>query len=343
MAVRICAGCGNTLNWSGERKPTAHGRFLESLARIDRYGLVPVQSSLPPGLATDRVLRLCAGTHYQPMLLLGRGGMGHIYVVRHLQLEKPFALKMLHPHLIESPHLAERLRIEAQAMARLGHGNVVKVIDFWTDDEGVPCLVMELLEGRNLGAEVFERDRIPAPEVIDWGCQALSALVAAHEIGVVHRDIKPENLFLHQPSGKARVLKVLDFGVARVIEDYSDVTPEALASPTLTGTRIGSRRYMSPEGVRGERVDPRADIYSLGLTLYVALVGSNPFDGGAGEEVVPPSKAGALQSFPELDAIILRAMHRSAESRFQSAKDFLSELSRLAPVRRNRGSWQMRR
>jgi eukaryotic-like serine/threonine-protein kinase len=312
-------------------------------ARSFRYAPVTVQTTLEPGPSTERVLRLCEGTSYQPLKLLGRGGIGQIYIVRHVKLEKLFALKLLHPHHDNSPTLAHRMRIEAQAMARLAHPNVVSVVDFWGADDGAPCFVMELLTGRNVGDEIRERRCLTASEVVDIGCQALAALLAAHEIGIVHRDIKPENLFLHEPRGQPRILKVLDFGIARIIADVSEFTPESLAKPTRSGTRIGSPRFMSPEGARGERVDHRADIYSLGLTLYVALVGSGPFDAGPVEVVPAPSKAGAQNVPPDLDAIVLRAIRPDRDERYQSAREFLQALAKLQPARRNHSPWAPRR
>lgn len=290
---------------------------------------------------TDRVLGICSGTSYEPLGLLGRGGMGQIYLVRHRLLDKTFALKVMHPHLADSPMLAERLRIEAQAMARLNHPNVAKVIDFWVGFDGTPSYVMELLTGNNLWVETSERQRISASDVIDWGCEALAALAAAHGIGVVHRDIKPENLLLHQAPGKTRTLKVLDFGVARVVGEVSALTPEPLSKPTRAGAKVGSPLFMSPEGRRGEPVDQRADIYSLGLTLYHALVGNIGFS--PSRDMPPPSKAANMAILPELDAIIHRSVQYDADDRYQTAKDFLADLSRLAPVRRSRESWPVRR
>ena len=265
--------------------------------------------------------------------------MGQIYAVTHRELEKQFAMKVLHPHHDHSERLAERMRIEAQAMARLAHPNIVKVIDFWVPSDGAPCFVMELLQGRTLGEELFERSRIPSVEVIEWGCQALDALVAAHGIGVVHRDIKPENLFLHQASHQPRVLKLLDFGVARVLDEVSALTPSLMQKPTQSGTRIGSPRFMSPEGARGQKVDHRADIYSLGLTLYVALTGKEPFEMAKLSELVPPSRAGAENAPHGLDAILLRALEREREARYQTAIEFLKDLNQLRPPRRPTNPW----
>jgi serine/threonine-protein kinase len=269
--------------------------------------------------------------------------MGQIYVVRHRALDRLFALKVLHPHLTHDARIADRLRIEAQAMARLAHPNVAKVTDFWTAGDGSPSFVMELLSGENLADSLLERGRIPVPEVVTLGCQCLAALAAAHEIGVIHRDIKPENLFLHKPPNDDWVLKVLDFGVARVVEDYSALTPDPLAKSTRTGVLVGSPRFMSPEGRNGAPVDPRTDIYSLGLTLYVCLVGNIVFDATLEKATTPPSKAANIDGLPELDRIVLKAIQPDPDARYQTASAFLNDLNRLRPIRRNPSTWQIRR
>jgi serine/threonine-protein kinase len=269
--------------------------------------------------------------------------MGQIYVVRHRLLDRLFALKVLHPHLASDRRLADRLRIEAQAMARLAHPNVAKVTDFWTAEDGSPSFIMELLSGENLADHLLERQRLSANEVVAIGCQCMAALVAAHEIGIVHRDIKPENLFMHQPASGEAVLKVLDFGVARVVADCSALTPDRLVKSTRTGIRIGSPRFMSPEGLKGDRVDHRADIYSVGLTLYVCLVGNLVFDATHEKALTPPSKTADIEPHRELDRIILKAIQCDPDARYQEASEFLNDLNRLRSVRRNQSMWQIRR
>ncbi|MGC4067244.1 MAG: serine/threonine-protein kinase [Polyangiaceae bacterium] len=296
-----------------------------------------------PGHLTERVNALCTGTSYEPVGFLGAGGMGQIYVVRHRLLDKRFALKAIHPHLLEHASAPERLRIEAQTMARLGHPNIAKVTDFWLAADGSPSFVMELLTGRNLAAELFERTTLPQEEVIAIGCQALNALGASHAVGIVHRDIKPENLFLHEAPCHPRVLKVLDFGVARVLEGAPESSPQPLSVPTRAGARVGSPRFMSPEGRRGEPVDHRADLYSLGLTLYLALVGTIHFEMTKRDALPPPSTMSAMAISPELDSALARALREDPAERYSSAREFLETLERLAPPRRDRASWNVRR
>jgi eukaryotic-like serine/threonine-protein kinase len=274
---------------------------------------------------------LLATSPYEPLRRLGGGGMGEVYVARARSFGRLFALKVLRPHLGSSAELVSRMRLEAQAMGRLQHPHVVDVTDFWVAGNGRPCIVMELLSGRNLGEELRARRRLPPSEAIELLRQALDALAAAHALGMVHRDLKPENLYLHQlPPGFGRTLKVLDFGVVRLIEGSLDLAP--LSFRTQTGALVGSPRFMSPEQARGEAVDHRTDIYTLGMVLYVMLAGRGPFDGGS-SKAAPPSRHAAGVA-PALDSIVLRALRPDRSERYQSAQEFLRDLSALGAAAR---------
>lgn len=262
-----------------------------------------------------------AGSPYRARRFLGQGGMGQVWEVEHEFLRRPFAIKVLHAHL---GHLADRMRVEAQAMGRVNHPHVVEVVDFWIASGGRACVVTDLLEGRTLWEELCDRRVLPAVEACELACEALSALAAAHALGVIHRDIKPENLFLHDARGYRRMLKVLDFGVARVLPNASERAPAPLSNPTATGMLVGSPRFMSPEACRGERVDHRADLYSLGVVLYVMLTGHGPYDMGT-SHFAPPSRH--VADIPaELDDTVLRAIHEAPAERFQTASEFTRAL-----------------
>ena len=170
--------------------------------------------------------------------------------------------------------------------------------------------------------------------------QVLSALGAAHELGIVHRDIKPENLFVCRVAGRAPWIKVLDFGIARVLPDALIGAPAPLSVPTVTGTMVGTPRYMSPEALEGQRVDLRADLYSLGVVLYVMLAGTGPFDraqlGQSLDAPPPPShwladdtSAEPEAARAELDRIVLRSIRERPEHRYPSATEFAEDLKRL--------------
>lgn len=256
---------------------------------------------------------------------LGQGGMGTVYAVEHRDMGRQLALKVLRPDFAMDPRNVDRLRVEAQALARLNHPNIVSVVDFWIDEQGRPFLVMELLQGRTVAEELRLRGRLPLREAVSVARQALSGLAGAHEIGIVHRDIKPENLFLHDVPGHRRVLKVLDFGIARVLPNASPLAPAPLAVPTATQTIVGSPRFISPEGERGERVDARADVFSAGAVLYTMLAGRGPFDSGA-PTPAPLTTIDGITVPGALDAVVRRALGPRPEDRYPNARAFLHEL-----------------
>lgn len=289
-----------------------------------------MSSSFGPKPATEIVQRLCQGTNYKPVRFLGRGGTGQVWVVQQKHLRREFALKILHPRFGTKPGVIDRLRFEAQATARIDHPGIVQVIDFWMNDDGHACFVMELLTGRSLFDEMDERKQLPILDVLDIGCQALSALNAAHAVGIIHRDIKPENLFLHHLPGQARIVKLLDFGLARAVTDFGEPVVEPPMQKTRTGATIGSPRYLSPEAARGEPVDQRSDIYSVGITLYEALTGRGPFDTFCVGPIVAPS-ALVQGVMPSLDDHIRKAIDRDPSGRFQTAGEFESALRSLLP------------
>ncbi|MFZ5895565.1 MAG: serine/threonine-protein kinase [Myxococcota bacterium] len=282
----------------------------------------------PPGRSAKAIEAFLAGRPYRPVRFLGRGGMGEVWVVEHTTLGRRFAFKIQHAHVVQ---FADRARVEAEIMGRIRHPHVVEIVDFWTSADQRPCIVMELLQGRSLWDELLEHPRLPMQEAVQWTCQALSGLAAAHSLGVVHRDIKPENLFLHEARGLGRVLKILDFGTARVLPTnvHAPVQP---STRTASGAMVGSPRFMSPEGARGERVDVRADIFSIGLVLYTMLVGETPFDRGS-HKVDPPSRHTETEIPSDLDVAVLRALREDPAERYQTADEFIAALLPLSARR----------
>jgi len=286
-------------------------------------------SDLPEAISQE-LESVLVGTPYRPLRRLGRGGMGEVYVVEHERLRRQFVLKVLRARFSHDPQLVDRMRMEAQAAARLHHPNIVEVVDFWSADGGRPCLVMELLRGSTLASELRARRTLAVAEAVSHALGLLSALAAAHALGIVHRDIKPENLFLHRQTGDRCVLKILDFGLARVLPQ-SPAVVQPLALPTKTGTVVGSPRFMSPEAARGQRVDHRADVYSAGLVLYVMLTGRGPFDHAEANDtfslVADPPSLHAACSFPAmLDDAVVTALKSNPDERFQNAAAFAHAL-----------------
>ena len=278
---------------------------------------------------------LVAGKSYRITGSLGRGAVGEVYVAAHLVLKRRFALKVIHARYANDAHFIDRMRIEAQSTARLHHKNIVEVVDFWVASDGRPCIVMELLEGSTVAREVLVNGPLPATAAVEYTLQLLSALQAAHDLGVVHRDIKPENLFLHQAPERPRILKVLDFGFARVMPQASNRAPLPLTQPTATGAVVGTPRFASPEALQGERVDNRSDLFSAGAVLYFMLTGRGPYDRmmTIGDpdafNLAPPSAIVGPGVTSALDDVVLRATRWRVEERFQSAAEFTANLGKL--------------
>jgi eukaryotic-like serine/threonine-protein kinase len=224
-------------------------------------------------------------------------------------------------------------------LGQLEHPNIVRVSSFGRLRDGRPFIIMEPLSGTTLESEVRLRERLPLIEAIRLALQLASALAAAHELGVIHRDVKPENLFLHHEHDGSRILKVLDFGVARVVPGISDAAPVPLMLPTDTGIVVGTPRYVSPEAARGQRVDHRADIYAAGLVLYFMLAGKGPFDHIKDEQRVlaahvheppPPLATHGIEGLtPEVEQLVLRTLAKAPEQRFASARELEARLAAL--------------
>jgi serine/threonine-protein kinase len=281
------------------------------------------------GAAGDPWLGKVVDGRYRVTGRIGTGGMGIVYKVEHLHLGKNAAMKVLAPDTAQRPEMLRRFKLEAQAVSRLNHPNIVQTFDFGQSD-GALYLVMEHIKGEDL-ATIVKRD---GPWSFERAArlfvQVCSGLSEAHEAGIVHRDLKPENLMVvHRRDGSEHV-KVLDFGLAK-LRERADA-----AGISSSGQVLGTPYYMAPEQVRGEALDARADIYSLGATLYRVLTGEPPFDAPSPmsvlakhltDEVVPPSRR-AGQPPGDADRIVLRAMEKSAAHRYQSAAEVQADLER---------------
>ena len=280
------------------------------------------------------------GTSYRVVRRLRAGGMGELFLVEHRGTGRQVVAKLLHQRLASDARLVERLRIEAQSAAQIDHHHVVKIIGLDRTRTGQLFIVMEYLQGRTL-AEQMAAEGVPhVLEAVSFACQLLSALQATHAKGLVHRDIKPDNVFICEPPEGARYLKLLDFGVARVMPESTAVDPLPQGFETRTGVVVGTPRFVSPEGAMGQRVDPRADLYSAGLVLYIMLAGRGPFDhfegdhmlltAHAAEDPEPPSRLATEPVPPELDRAVLKALAKDPTARFQTAKEFQTVLETVA-------------
>ena len=214
------------------------------------------------------------GGRYRVMRVIGQGGMGAVVSAEHVQLGEPVAIKFLHPKLARDTPSVERFFREAKATMRIKSEHVVRIIDVGKSENGVPYIVMELLEGADLG-RVLDAGPLAVSHAVDFVLQACEALAEAHAAGIVHRDLKPSNLWLAQRPDGSPLVKVLDFGISKL-------SSHAPGDPKLTETQsvFGSPTYMSPEQIRSsKKVDHRTDVWALGIVLHELLTGKLPFDG----------------------------------------------------------------
>jgi serine/threonine-protein kinase len=299
--------------------------------------LDPYESRLSDDTATFDVDPL-AGTQYRAVARLGVGGMGEVFLADHVELGRRFVVKLLHASMAESARLVDRMRIEAQALARLEHPHIVEVNNFGKTPAGRPFIVMERLRGATLADELRQRGVFSVHETLRLVRQLLSALSAAHDIGLVHRDIKLSNLFLHQAPGQPPILKVLDFGIAKVIEGISPNAPRPLLHPTEEGVVLGTPRYMSPEAILALPVDHRSDLYSVGLVLYTLLAGRGPWHHQPDDRQVlaaqvreqPEPLSEYVRDVPaELERAIMKLLEKRPEQRFQSARELDAVLAAI--------------
>ncbi len=268
---------------------------------------------------------------YRLDLLLGQGGMGSVFQATHLELDRTIALKIVLPDFVASNETLERFRQEARAAARLNHPNVIGVYDFGILPTGQAYLAMELLRGQSLREEIEKNLVLPPERVLEILRPVCNALQAAHLAGVIHRDIKPDNIIIIDNTEKGgELVKVVDFGIAKLKERSSGRASLHLTEPGLV---MGTPHYMSPEQCRGEELDARSDVYSLGITLYEMLSGRVPFDAPTPSAVIiqhavdPPRKLRLFRQdiTPDIEDVVMRALAKNREARQQSAIELLAE------------------
>lgn len=279
------------------------------------------------------------GLPYCALRRLGAGGMGEVFLAEHRELGKLCVVKILHPRFAGDERLADRVRLEARALGRIRNPHIVSVSGAGVTSDGRPFIVMEYLEGRTVEGELRQRGAFSLPEALTYTCDLLQALEAAHACGIVHRDIKPGNLFLCEAPDGTRTLKVVDFGLSRVMPDAPLGAPLPLPVPTDAGIVIGTPRFVSPEGAQAQPVDHRADLYGAALVLYVMLAGRGPFDHIRSERMVisahahdkpqPPSQFAKQPVPPNLDRVVLYGLRKNPADRFQSAASFRERLQQI--------------
>lgn len=274
--------------------------------------------------------------------VLGQGGMGCVYAAHDLHLDRPVAIKVLHQRYARDGQMAARFLREGRLMASLSSVHTTRVHMVGRDESGSPFIVMERAEGRDLGAIVEARSQLPWREAVEYLRQMCVALGEAHALGIIHRDIKPANVIVGESSvDGSPLVKVLDFGVAKEERSNSGVAPSGEGSG-LTSMRsvLGTPEYMSPEQFRATRdVDHRADIWSLGATLFFMIAGRPPFEADTLTELMSRIQHGVIPSILDhvrddelpaaLDAIIRRCLHRDPEGRFSTVTDLSAALGAI--------------
>jgi serine/threonine-protein kinase len=265
---------------------------------------------------------------YRIVSVLGVGGMGSVYEGENTRIHRRVAIKVLHAAVAQKGDFVQRFEREAQAAGRIGSPHIVEVLDLGNLPSGERFMVMEYLEGEPLTNRIKRSGRLAPQECAFLATQLLSGLAAAHQAGIIHRDLKPDNIFIVQRGG-ADFVKIVDFGVSKFTNTGDEL------SMTRTGAVMGTPYYMSPEQARGQSIDHRSDVYSVGVVCYQALTGQLPFNAETFNELLfkialdtPEPIEKVIPGFdPALAAIIRRSMEREPAHRFQSASEFGAALA----------------
>ncbi len=270
---------------------------------------------------------------YLILELVGIGGMGRVYRAEQTNLGRTVAVKIIHPHLVGEENTAARFITEARAASRLNHPNSVGIIDFGKTPDGQLYLVMEFLRGRDLARVLYEEGDLPFRRIIDVLRQTLAALAEAHSENIIHRDLKPENIILEPVRSGGDFVKVVDFGLAKM---RAETQQKGITNP---GIVCGTPEYMSPEQARGDPLDARSDLYTVGVVLYQLLTGRLPFEAETPTQVAlahlkemprdPRELAPARQIPQALVDVVLKALEKEAQDRFQDSDEFSAELGRV--------------
>ncbi|MDI1435729.1 serine/threonine-protein kinase [Polyangium sorediatum] len=271
---------------------------------------------------------------YRVDRLLGSGGMGVVVAATHLTLRTRRAIKVMRPHGVGSPLGVERFLREARALSELRSAHVARVYDVGRLPNDAPFMVMEYLEGQTLLARLAQRGPLPAEEAAAYVLHACEALAEAHALGMVHRDLKPDNLFLTQAHDGSPCVKVLDFGVSKLLHDEGEGRAR-----TSTGAIVGSPLYMSPEQINGAHdIDGRSDIWAMGIILFQLVTGECPFAGNNVLEILaqiankkpPPPSTLREELKASFDAVILRCLEKDRALRYPDVVALARDLAPLA-------------
>ena len=304
------------------RDPAQLSLFLQSIALVFCTGALTIAGGHRMWSLRRQVFEARNIGRYKLRRRIGSGGMGEVWQAYHPALRRDVALKILRAQQV-SPNALSRFEREVRATSELQHPNTIRVFDCGVTEDGLWYYAMELLQGETLAALVAREGGLEPERAIRLLRQACRALAEAHMRGIVHRDIKPENLFITTMGGETDFVKVLDFGIAKLLHDEARITGNA----TLEGTLLGTPAFMSPEQAHARPVDARTDVFSLGAVLYFALTGRPPYDGEDLREIVaaqtlPPLSLSDIAKYPvppKLEAVVLRCLAYEASRRYATA------------------------
>lgn len=307
---RFCGGCGRASTGTAEVDPVG-----ETIAGMEG--------------------REIAG-RYRIKSKLGEGGMGAVYKAEQISLKRVVALKLLKPELVSSQPLLRRFNAEAEAVAKLNHPNTVGIYDFGQDRDGTLFIAMEFVEGQSLRGVLIKEGPFPPLRALHIAGQIAASLSDAHAVGIIHRDLKPDNIMLQERGRQRDTVRVLDFGIAKLRDD-SRMTQQSM---TQAGDVLGTPQYMSPEQIRGEEIDGRADVYSLGAILYEMLTGRMVFEANSLvallskhllDQPEPPSRRRPdLRIAADLDELVLSCLAKEPRARVPSMDRVTEEIAKLA-------------
>ena len=310
-ATITCAGC-------------THG-YAETALFCPSCGRPKVRES-----TADALVGKLLGERFQVQALIGEGGSGTIYRAEHVTLRRRVAIKVLHTELSRDDLAVERFRREATTVADIDNEHIVEIHDFGRTPDGRLYLAMELLEGETLDTVLAREKQLSVERAADILIQVCEALMEAHAIGYVHRDLRPRNIYLTQRRGKANFVKLLDFGLAKLVET------DTQAPSTSLGMTFGDPRYMSPEQARGDRIDRRADIYQLGCVAYEMLTGAPPFTGNRVFDILTKQVTEVPVPLPTrrpgvpiwMEASVAKMLAKDPDNRFATTSRMVEALRR---------------
>ncbi len=340
-ALQMGFGGGVSAEEKEEKRRVPLGRMTGPEATVGAPESKMPGSSQPSNPA-DRIrgggtlVGLTLNNRYRVKAKIGEGGFGSIYCAEQIQMGRDVALKVLNPSMTSDEKLVERFRREARSACSLRDPHTIITYDFDQTSDGLLYIAMELLRGKNL-FEIQENEDLFEPmRVVSVLEQCCSSLAEAHNHGIIHRDIKPENIVLEKRGDNPDFVKILDFGIAKIVSGEQDQNAMVL---TAAGQTLGTLEYMSPEQLKGKELDGRSDIYALGILAYEMITGDIPFDGDTPAALIrghlqqvpePPSKVVPKAGVPpELDRIVAKMLEKEREARYRDVVELRSDLQRL--------------